>query len=437
MRLFLICIFWERFVNNRLACDFCAISIKYALRLCAFLALGLTSAHAYTCPLTKDCFSRAQLEGTSEKLSFESVSWQTVSSGAKAPAWVSPKINVREGQYFRFENQYKSDTVSELQLHFGGAELPSNKVLVPLSGDSGDWQKFSYTFSIPPGVKELSVGQVLTRPGKLLIERPILRRILGPEFKRGIVSITFDDGWKSALRNAVPILEAAVSDTHPNGLRTTQYIITKGSLLQPDKYRRYLTPKDVLSLYKNGHDIASHTRSHADLVREIGDEEGLEGEIGGSYEDFIRHQLPAPLSIAYPYGRHDDEVMRVAASHYFAARGVSRGMNFADSNPYSLRTQLIQRNTTVSEIIGWIDDALANRAWLILSLHSVEPTIAECVHPDSNEPDEECTDVATVKALADYLKGTPRGTVMTVRDVLNDKLKGKGEVWPLVQPTSN
>lgn len=283
----------------------------------------------------------------------------------------------------------------------------------------------------------MSVGHALAGAGELLTEQASLTSIHGPEFTRGIVSITFDDGWKSALRNAVPILEAAVSDTHPNGLRTTQYIVTKGSLLQPDKYRRYLTPEDVLLLHKNGHDIASHTRSHADLVHEIGDEEGLEAEIGGSYEDFLRYQLPAPLSMAYPYGRHDNEVMRVVASRYFAGRGVNRGLNFADSNPYSLRTQLIQRHTTVNEITRWIDEALAKRAWLILSLHSVEPTIAECVHPDSNEPDEECTDVATVKALADYLKDTPTGTVMTVRDMLNDKVEGKGEVWLRTQQTSN
>jgi peptidoglycan/xylan/chitin deacetylase (PgdA/CDA1 family) len=424
-------------MNIRLARRFYIFSTKFALGLCTVVVLGWTSAQASTCPLNKNCIPKAQLVGDSEKVSTDSSAWQTVSAGAKAATWLSPKIRVREGQYFRFQNLYKSDAVSELQVRFGGAELPPIKVLVPPSRNSGDWQEFSYTFSIPSGVNQLSVGHALSVPGELLTERPSLMRILGPEFTRGIVSITFDDGWKSAFRNAIPILEAAVSDTHPNGLRTTQYIITKGSLLQPEKHRRYLTPKDVLLLHKKGHDIASHTRSHTDLVHDIDDEEGLETEIGGSFEDLLRYQLPAPLSIAYPYGRHDDEVMRVVASRYFAGRGVKRGLNFADSNPYSLRTQLIQRHTTVSEIIGWIDEALANKAWLILSLHSVEPTIAGCVHPGSNEADEECTDVATVKALADYLKNTPRGTVMTVRDVLNDKLEGKGEVWPLTQSTSN
>lgn len=424
-------------MNIRFARRFSVVSTKFALELCAIIVLGWASAYASPCSLNQDCIPKAQPTDDSEKVSTEPVSWQTVNAGAKATTtWLSPKIRVREGQYFRFENLYKSDAVSELQVNFGGTGLPPIKVLVPPSGNSGDWQEFSYTFGIPSGVNELSVGHALTGPGELLTERPSLRRILGPEFTRGIVSITFDDGWKSAFRNAIPILEAAVSDTHPKGLRTTQYIITKGSLLQPKNYRRYLTPKDILFLYKNGHDIASHTRSHADLVNDIGDETGLEAEIVDSFEDFLRYQLPAPLSIAYPYGRHDDEVMRVAASHYFAGRGVQRGLNFADSNPYSLRTQLIQRHTTVSEIIGWIDEALANRAWLILSLHSVEPTIAECVHPDSNEPDEECTDVATVKALADYLKDTPTGTVMTVRDMLNDKLEGKDEVWPITQSSS-
>jgi len=424
-------------VNIRFARRFSIVSIKFALELCAVIAFGWTSAHASSCPLNQDCIPKVQSTDDSEKLSTEPASWQTVNAGAEAATWLSPKIRVREGQYFRFENLYKSDAVSELQVNFGRADLPLIKILVPPSGNSGDWKEFSYTFGIPSGVNELSIRHALTGPGELLTERPSLRRILGPEFTRGIVSITFDDGWKSVLTNAVPILEAAVSDTHPKGLKTTQYIITKGSLLQPKNYRRYLTPKDILFLYKNGHDIASHTRSHADLVNDIGGETGLEAEIVDSFEDFLRYQLPAPLSIAYPYGRHDDEVMRVAASHYFAGRGVQRGLNFADSNPYSLRTQLIQRHTTVSEIIGWIDEALANKAWLILSLHSVEPTIAECVHPDSNELDEECTDVATIKALADYLKDTPAGTVMTVRDMLNDKLEGKGEVWPLTQSTAN
>ena len=80
----------------------------------------------------------------------------------------------------------------------------------------------------------------------------------------------------------------------------------------------------------------------------------------------------------------------------------------------------VQRTTTPDQIRTWIDYALANKLWLILTFHRVEKTLDDCEFKDG-AVDHGCTDIATLKAVADYLKDMPDGTVKTVADVLRDK----------------
>src|SRR3712207_3995307 len=67
-------------------------------------------------------------------------------------------------------------------------------------------------------------------------------------FDRGMVTVTFDDGWTSQHTNALPILEKY-------GIPATMYIISGSINDQP----AYMTQEQIQDFAGRGHEIASHT----------------------------------------------------------------------------------------------------------------------------------------------------------------------------------
>jgi peptidoglycan/xylan/chitin deacetylase (PgdA/CDA1 family) len=181
-----------------------------------------------------------------------------------------------------------------------------------------------------------------------------------------------------------------------------------------------MTVADVLAMQRSGHEIGSHTRSHPNLVDDIKDDDGLKAEIGGSQADLMRVGIATVDTFAYPYGQHDQRVRRIVADHFIAARTTEAGFNTTVEDRFALKSQSVVTTTTPAELRAWTDYAIANRVWLILTLHRVEPDLADCVRFGTEEADPECTDVATLQSIVDYLKGLPEGTVRTVREIVSD-----------------
>jgi peptidoglycan/xylan/chitin deacetylase (PgdA/CDA1 family) len=68
-----------------------------------------------------------------------------------------------------------------------------------------------------------------------------------------VVVLTFDDAYKSQYTNAKPILDKY-------GYKATFYIVC--NYVENNGRLKW---EDITSLYKEGHDIGSHTMNHADL----------------------------------------------------------------------------------------------------------------------------------------------------------------------------
>jgi peptidoglycan/xylan/chitin deacetylase (PgdA/CDA1 family) len=143
------------------------------------------------------------------------------------------------------------------------------------------------------------------------------------------LAVTFDDGMRSVLDRAAPVLGAL-------GLPATVFVPTDlvgsdGPMSWPGMGRwlsgpheRELVPlgwHELRQLRDEGWEIASHTRTHARLIT-LGDAE-LREELEGS-----RARLEAELgepcrTLAYPYGEADDRVIEAArAAGYEAACGL-------------------------------------------------------------------------------------------------------------------
>jgi peptidoglycan/xylan/chitin deacetylase (PgdA/CDA1 family) len=185
---------------------------------------------------------------------------------------------------------------------------------------------------------------------------------------QGFASLTFDDGYYSAYSKGIPILDAA-------GIKCTFYTITT---LVNDTYDGYVTQAQLQTLYKNGHEIGNHTRTHPDLTLVTPTQ--LTSETSGAEGDFAAlFNLPAPQTFAYPYDQYNDTV--VAAVQASGVRGARDsdygGANNATSNPFLLDSQPSEYDLgtdNVATVTGWIQQAVANRMWVIILWHRVDET---------------------------------------------------------------
>nr|BDT31982.1 polysaccharide deacetylase family protein [Myxococcus sp. MH1] len=177
-------------------------------------------------------------------------------------------------------------------------------------------------------------------------------------FSQGMVTITLDDGWATQYTKARPALNA-------RGIPATYGIITQ-ALAQG--WGGYMSTSQVQTLIAEGNGIASHTLTHPDLttlsptelVAELRDSrDWLVGSLGlSAVPDFI-----------IPYGAYDATVLASIRQHYASSRTVNAGRNFRDTIVYELRGNDVARGVSVATVRGWIDQALAEKSWLILVFH--------------------------------------------------------------------
>jgi peptidoglycan/xylan/chitin deacetylase (PgdA/CDA1 family) len=182
----------------------------------------------------------------------------------------------------------------------------------------------------------------------------------------GFVSINFDDGYQSSYDNGFPILDAA-------GLNYTWYIITQ-AVGDTD----YATWSEILTVYNNGHEIGNHTRTHLFLTTLT--EAQMQNEIAGAQRD-LQAQGITSTTFAYPSGDYNSTVESVVkGAGLRGARSSDTGYNTATTNPFVLQSQAAEpdSNTTISQITGWIDYAVANKMWLVIMFHRVDDTRTCC-----------------------------------------------------------
>jgi peptidoglycan/xylan/chitin deacetylase (PgdA/CDA1 family) len=172
------------------------------------------------------------------------------------------------------------------------------------------------------------------------IERLRTSRIGGRE-----LAVTFDDGFRSALVNGVPVLEE-------HGFPASFFLITELVSAPPDRAERIcrerlhlaetlepFTWDDVGRLLEQGHEIGSHTRSHPNLVALSHKE--LDEEVRGSRADIEQQIGHPPAYFAAPYGdraRFSSAVSAAArAAGYSACLTAQRGRNLPSTDLFALR----------------------------------------------------------------------------------------------------
>jgi peptidoglycan/xylan/chitin deacetylase (PgdA/CDA1 family) len=140
-----------------------------------------------------------------------------------------------------------------------------------------------------------------------------------------VVSVTFDDAYRSVLELALPIMSALGM---PGSVYAPTSFVGRGGPMSwpgieqwvggPHQEELTCMSWDELGrLAEAGWEVGSHTRTHPHLT-ELGDGE-LREELGGSRGD-CEEALGAPCrTLAYPYGDWDERVARAAADAGYEA----------------------------------------------------------------------------------------------------------------------
>ncbi|MFF3301835.1 polysaccharide deacetylase family protein [Streptomyces sp. NPDC002908] len=122
---------------------------------------------------------------------------------------------------------------------------------------------------------------------------------------RGLVGLTFDDGYADFLDEAFPVLLA-------HGCTATVFVLPGrpggSNTWDPLGPRRpLLTEEGIRTVAAAGMEVGSHGLLHRDLT-ELSDDE-LRGETLGSREALARITGEAPAGFCYPYGTADRRVL--------------------------------------------------------------------------------------------------------------------------------
>ncbi len=183
------------------------------------------------------------------------------------------------------------------------------------------------------------------------------------EPERPIVSFTFDDFPKSALRGA-DIVESL-------GGRACFYACTSYMGETSPVFGDMFDASTLAELSKRGHEIGAHTHAHLDCARTPLRE--LERDVGENLVA-LSHAGYAPVisSFAYPYGETTMATKRWTRDVFATARGILPGVNNGKTDRTHLRSvELVETPSSSRRAIAMLEKAVTTKGWLIFFTHDV------------------------------------------------------------------
>jgi peptidoglycan/xylan/chitin deacetylase (PgdA/CDA1 family) len=231
----------------------------------------------------------------------------------------------------------------------------------------------------------------------------------------GAVTIGFDDGRETQFTVAFPLLNA-------KGIKGTFFITTQDMPVSWENWRQVAA---------QGHEIASHTVTHAYLLT-LTDSE-LRYELSES-QRAINENIPSQscISFAYPGNDNNAHIQAVASEYYVSARGgwadpEGGDMNFYEDmdpnlepqpgilmslghrkaiNFYDVAGDTAPLFDTLANMEGKLDFAVSHHAWYDMYLHDVTANSPDIPYLNSLLEDMLARDlwVATYGEVALYMR---------------------------------
>jgi peptidoglycan/xylan/chitin deacetylase (PgdA/CDA1 family) len=234
----------------------------------------------------------------------------------------------------------------------------------------------------------------------------------------GLVSFTFDDGFRGVVNNARPALAE-------HGFVGTAYIIR--DLITPGESGTYMSPTDLHALQDSGWEIAAH----ADRLAVHNAHDGLLSlplrEVRRDWENERRYLHAGGFNgqrdFAYPQGYFDLSILAMARQHWVAAASTF-GRSIETVPPadrYRLRRTFCYPGSRVGPptspgTIEWLVEQTSRYGgWLILGFHDI---VSEGPTSESD-----AVNVTLLRQIAHYV-ASRNLTVKTVGQVLDHQHTG-------------
>jgi hypothetical protein len=174
----------------------------------------------------------------------------------------------------------------------------------------------------------------------------------------GLVTIWFDDAYKSQFDIGYPILKE-------KGLTAAIAVPTAHV-----GYPAYMTWSQLTELQNAGWETTAHSRNH-NCRQEMLAIDDLENEILGSADDLLRHGL-AYYHYVSPCGTSNETQDYIASMHFQSQRIAQEGLNALPlDDEFHLKTYTLTNKTVPSQVESWLREAKKGQDWIILSVHQI------------------------------------------------------------------
>lgn len=280
--------------------------------------------------------------------------------------WVFDPIAASGGKTYSIQFDYLSTAATNISIEY---HMTNGTYTYGWLGDpaaSSSWTTFTGQLTIPVGADSFTVFQALVSVGSLTVDNFVVSDITNGvlTFANGMITLDFDDTLATQYTVARPMLSAA-------SIKASFFAITDPNVgIGSDS--SYMTWAQVQQLQADGHEIGDHTQTHPDLTTLTAAQ--AQAEITGAKTDLAAHGINA-TSFVYPYGQYNSNIIQyVQNAGLTSARSVGDGFNFPSSNKFALLDKHIESTTTLPDVQGWINQAKADKTWLIFEIHEQTTT---------------------------------------------------------------
>lgn len=293
-----------------------------------------------------------------------STNWYNNSKSAKVDVtsytdwdskWFFDEVAVVSWKTYEFSDMYDSNVATSITARYTLTNGSYQYAYIWSVPSNIWWKKYTTKITIPQNVVWLTVFHVISTVWYLNIDDVKLTPAPDDIFTEGMITFSFDDGYKNIYDRAIPILDAA-------GIKSTQAIFTDSY-----NYVGYMSKEQIKSLYDNWHEIASHTITHANLNQIT--LSWARNEIIESKADLAEYWINASTFV-YPYWEYNDTTIEILKeAWYIWARSVTRWYNRPSTDRFQLMDQELTSVVTFDTVKWYIDTAIAEKKWLILEMH--------------------------------------------------------------------
>ncbi|MEP7167098.1 MAG: polysaccharide deacetylase family protein, partial [Candidatus Woesebacteria bacterium] len=259
--------------------------------------------------------------------------------------WFFDDVNVGANTQYRFKEQYKSTSNSTITVRFSLSDGTTQYRDLGTLSPSSNWSTAEYVFLTPALTNKITVFHHIDSVGELTIDN---------------VSVS--------------------------------------------EYALYVNQSQVKAFQDQGHEVGGHTKSHPDLTTLTTAQ--ATDEIQGSRTALQGMGISPLTTMVYPYGSYNTSIESIVTGAGFkSSRTTTPGFNTKLTDKYALFDQNVEVNTSFATIQSWIDEAVADKTWLILTFHQID-----------HAGDQYGTTPEILTQIVQYLK-TKNVTVKTMGEV--------------------